>query len=188
MVVRATMQGAHQSPASRGSLAATVRRLLVAGLTATVIATSRPALLAAAGEPIATASFGVRALPPGDADRARGSAGPAPALHDVGGPELSSEPGTRPGATSAPSPARPTDATGKATRPEDIQQQGSVVAVFDDPVDPLIVIAVDHGYLTVRLRCGDRCPTIHRGDYVVAEGLGRSEAVFDADDVWVVGP
>jgi len=101
---------------------------------------------------------------------------------------MSGEPGARPGSASTPGSARPTDATGKAARPEDVQQQGSVVAVFDDPADPLIVIAVDHGYLTVRLRCGDRCPTIHRGDYVVAEGLGRSEAVFDAVDVWVVTP
>jgi len=77
---------------------------------------------------------------------------------------------------------------GKPLQPEDFQQQGSVVAVFDDPVDPLIVLAVDHGYLTVRLRCGSRCPTIHPGDYVIAEGQNRSEAVFDAMDIWIVSP
>lgn len=62
------------------------------------------------------------------------------------------------------------------------------MAVFQDPADPLIVISIGSGYLTVRLRCGNLCPSIHLGDYVVAEGHRRSEAVFDAVEVWVVSP
>ena len=181
------MQGAHQSPAARGSLAATVRRLLVAGLIASVITTSRPATRAD-GQPLATAHASAAPLIASAADRAHGRAGAPSALRDGGLTDATGEAGAQPEAASPAGLARPADVTGKATGPEDVQQQGSVVAVFQDPVDPLIVIAVDHGYLTVRLRCGDRCPTIHQGDYVVAEGSSRSEAVFDADDVWVVTP
>jgi hypothetical protein len=159
------MQGASRSPASRGSLAATVGRLLVAGLAATVIATSRPDAAHAASQ-----------LPTA-----------APPLHDVGGPNTAGAPSSEPDAP-LPAPVRTTSATGKEVRPEDLQQSGNVVAVFNDPADPLIVIAVDGGYLTVRLRCGAQCPTIHPGDYVVAEGEDRSEAVFDASDVWIIGP
>jgi hypothetical protein len=79
--------------------------------------------------------------------------------------------------------------TGKAPALADVQRQGSVVAVFEDPSDPLIVIAVEeNGYVTVRLRCGSLCPSIHLGDYVVVEGQRRSEAVLDASDVWVASP
>ena len=173
MVVRATMQGASRSPASRGSLTATVGRLLVAGLTAAILATSRPDAAHAASVPLTSADASVQ-----------------PALRDVGGPSASDEPSTEPGTALAPAPipVHPASAPGKEVRPEDLQQQGSVVAVFEDPVDPLIVLAVDGGYITVRLRCGAHCPTIRRGDYVVAEGEGRSEAVFDAVDVWIIGP
>jgi hypothetical protein len=159
----------------------------MAGLTASLIILSWPAT-PIAGEPLARTGFGMRASAPGDAALARRGAGTTPGLHDVGGPASSAEPGALPGPASAAGPIRSADGTGKAARPEDVQQQGSVVAIFNDPTDPLIVIAVDHSYLTVRLRCGDRCPTVRTGDYVVADGLGRSEAVFDADDVWVVGP
>lgn len=72
--------------------------------------------------------------------------------------------------------------------PGDGQRQGNVVAVFQDPSDPLIVISAGSGYLTVRLRCGNLCPSIHLGDYVVAEGRRRSDDVFDAVEVWVVSP
>ena len=72
--------------------------------------------------------------------------------------------------------------------PGESQRQGNVVAVFQDPSDPLIVISVGSEYLTVRLRCGSLCPSIHLGDYVVAEGRRRSEDVFDAVEVWVVSP
>jgi hypothetical protein len=166
MVVRATMQGASRSPASRGSLAATIGRLLVAGLAATAMAMSQPDATHAASQ----------------------SRAGAPPLHDVGSPSTAGESSAAPDEAPPPlAPARTASATGKEVRPEDLQQQGNVVAVFDDPADPLIVIAVDGGYLTVRLRCGAQCPTIHPGDYVVAEGEDRSEAVFDADDVWIVG-
>ena len=107
---------------------------------------------------------------------------PSPILRDTNGPPLSLEP-VDDGA------AQPAGVRGVAQpRPGDIQRQGSVVALFDDPTDPLIVIAVDNGYLTVRLRCGALCPSIRLGDVVVAAGQRRSEAVLDARDVWVVSP
>lgn len=107
---------------------------------------------------------------------------PGPILRDTNGPPLGLEPADD-GAV------QPGGVRGVAQpRPGDIQRQGSVVALFDDPADPLIVIAVDSGYLTVRLRCGALCPRIHLGDVVVAAGQRRSEAVLDARDVWVVSP
>jgi hypothetical protein len=117
------------------------------------------------------------------------AAGRAP-IRDVGGPDSSGE---RAGGTGvAPSAGAPgaaqTTAVGAPAPPSDLQRQGSVVAVFEDPADPLIVLAVENDYVTVRLRCGALCPSIHRGDYVIAEGRRRSEAVFDAEEVWVVAP
>jgi hypothetical protein len=98
--------------------------------------------------------------------------------------------GARDGELSISSPmgTRMPSVTGKAPNLADVQRQGSVVAVFEDPSDPLIVIAVENGYVTVRLRCGSLCPSIHLGDYVVVEGQRRSEAVLDASDVWVAAP
>ena len=122
-------------------------------------------------------------------------AGPAQAAlpvevapRDVSGPGVSGDPNAgavlpTPGVSEAPIVA------GKAPpHLTDVQRQGSVVAVFEDPADPLIVIAVENGYITVRLRCGNLCPSIHLGDYVVVEGQRRSEAVLDAVDVWVATP
>lgn len=106
------------------------------------------------------------------------------AIRDVNGPELS---GPREGDVSVSQP-RPPEPPGKTARAGGVQRQGSVVAVFQDPADPLIVIAVENGFVTVRLRCGTLCPRIHLGDYVVVEGQRRSEAVLDAVDVWVATP
>jgi len=103
-------------------------------------------------------------------------------IRDTSGPPMSAEPG-------AGGPVRPAPPRGLVpSQPGDVQRQGNVVALFDDPTDPLIVLAVENGYLTVRLRCGPLCPSIRIGDYVVAEGRRRSEAVLDARDVWVVSP
>src|SRR4051812_36156000 len=103
------------------------------------------------------------------------------------GPGVSGE---RDGDATIPVPGVPRTpiAFGKGSRLAETQRQGSVVAVIEDPADPLIVIAVENGYVTVRLRCGTLCPSIHLGDYVVVEGQRRSEAVLDASDVWVATP
>ncbi|MCC7372935.1 MAG: hypothetical protein IT306_31270 [Chloroflexi bacterium] len=120
------------------------------------------------------------------------SASPVPAFglgraQDIASPV---QPAERDADTTAIVPARPPAGgqPGTGTPRGDGQRQGSVVAVFQDPADPLIVISAATGYLTVRLRCGDLCPSIHLGDYVVAEGRRRSDAVFDAVEVWVVAP
>jgi hypothetical protein len=159
----ATKHGRERSPAQRRSLTVLVRRSLAAGL---LLASG---LLLVTPHPVsATAS--------------------APtAVRDVNGPEVSAE---RDGdATVLPAgPAQAPILPGKTARVGGIQRQGSVVAVFEDPADPLIVIAVENGYVTVRLRCGTLCPSIHLGDYVVVEGQRRSEAVLDAVDVWVAAP
>jgi hypothetical protein len=103
-------------------------------------------------------------------------------VRDTSGPPISAAPG-------ADGPAQTAPPRGLVpSQPGDVQRQGNVVALFDDPTDPLIVLAVENGYLTVRLRCGPLCPSIRIGDYVVAEGSRRSEAVLDARDVWVVTP
>jgi hypothetical protein len=156
----------------------------VAGLAAVVIVTNR-SLAARAEDRPATDTPGRAAsamLAVADAERSPVRVGRADALRDVGGPDTSDEPGPSPGLVATPG------GPGKMPQPEGLQQQGNVVAIFEDPTDPLIVIAVDHGYLTIRLRCGARCPPIQLGDYVVAEGHVRSEAVFDAVDVWIVNP
>ncbi|MGE3269961.1 MAG: hypothetical protein AB7P40_14510 [Chloroflexota bacterium] len=108
-------------------------------------------------------------------------------VRDIGGPITSGE---RDAGVAGPpaEQATPAPVSRTPSAPADIQRQGSVVAVFMDPADPLIVLAVESGYLTVRLRCGNLCPSIHLGDYVVAEGRRRSEAVLDAVEVWVVTP
>jgi hypothetical protein len=103
-------------------------------------------------------------------------------IRDSGGPPLATETDSSDRGQAAPSPGQ------VPSQPGDVQRQGNVVALFDDPADPLIVLAVENGYLTVRLRCGPLCPNIRLGDYVVAEGRRRSAAVLDARDVWVVTP
>jgi len=121
-------------------------------------------------------------------------AGPASAaiptsviLQDISGPDVSA--GRNGDDSIAPSGApHSPEPPGKTAQAGGVQRQGSVVAVFQDPADPLIVIAVESGYVTVRLRCGTLCPRIHLGDYVVVEGQRRSEAVLDAVDVWVATP
>jgi len=129
-----------------------------------------------------------RMLTPDGRTRVRRGGIAAAPLYDIGGPPASTSPEAPADVSGPAGPSQPPAPPGKPPQPEDVQQQGSVVAVFDDPVDPLIVLAVDHGYLTVRLRCGSRCPAIHPGDYVIAEGQSRSEAVFDAMDIWIVSP
>lgn len=108
-------------------------------------------------------------------------------VQDISSPDIS---GGRDGAPSISEPGggRTPEIPGKTARAGGVQRQGSVVAVFQDPADPLIVIAVESGYVTVRLRCGTLCPSINLGDYVVVEGQRRSEAVVDAVDVWVAAP
>ena len=110
-----------------------------------------------------------------------------PVHRDVGAPTVGSEPPVGPSSSTLEG-SRAQMPTGKVPRTPGEQRQGSVVAVFEDPADPLIVIAVDNGFVTVRLRCGSLCPSIHLGDYVVVEGQRRSEAVLDAVDVWVATP
>jgi hypothetical protein len=158
----ATIHASRRSPAPRRSLIVLVGRSLAAGL-----------LLA--GWVLA-----------GTAESASATVLSAPGFYDVSGGLT----GARDGELSASSPAgtRMPSVTGKAPSLADVQRQGSVVAVFEDPSDPLIVIAVENGYVTVRLRCGTLCPSIHLGDYVVVEGQRRSEAVLDAVDVWVAAP
>jgi hypothetical protein len=159
----ATIHGLRRSPALRRSLIVLVGRSLVAGLLAAWMLAGMPA-------------------------PARAVALTAPAPSAVGGVGVT---GARDGELSISSPTGPRmpSVTGKAPNLADVQRQGSVVAVFEDPSDPLIVIAVEeNGYVTVRLRCGSLCPSIHLGDYVVVEGQRRSEAVLDASDVWVASP
>jgi len=157
----ATMHGTQRSSALRRSGIVLVGRSFAAGLVLVVT------VLAGAAYPV--------------------SAAPLFMLRDVGGPGMSGE---RDGDVTIPSsePSGAPVASGKASRLAEIQRQGSVVAVIEDPADPLIVIAVENGYVTVRLRCGTLCPSIHLGDYVVVEGQRRSEAVLDASDVWVATP
>lgn len=161
----ATLHSVERSPAPRPSRLLRTRELVSSGL----------ALVLTFGAAM-TPSRCVSAAPepPG---WVRGVAGPVAAgPHEAGEAEPVSNP--------APEPA----AGGKPTVPGDAQRQGNVVAVFLDPSDPLIVISAENGYVTVRLRCGSLCPTIRLGDFVVAEGRRRSEAVFDASEVWVVQP
>jgi hypothetical protein len=109
---------------------------------------------------------------------------PVPMIRDTSAPPISTE-------ATGGDPAAATSVGARGTvpsQPGDVLRQGNVVALFNDPTDPLIVLAVENGYLTVRLRCGSLCPSIHIGDFVVAEGQRRSEAVLDARDVWVVVP
>jgi hypothetical protein len=159
----ATKQGGKRSPALRRSLVVLVRR-------------SRAGL------------FGLMVtwalLTPVPANAAIPTVAP---IRDVNGPELS---GQREGdaSVSQTGAPRPPEPPGKTARAGGVQRQGSVVAVFEDPADPFIVIAVESGYITVRLRCGTLCPRILLGDYVVVEGQRRSEAVLDAVDVWVATP
>jgi hypothetical protein len=105
-------------------------------------------------------------------------------LHDSAAPAL----GAVPDGGAAPEGWKAPSTSDKPTRTGEEQRQGNVVAVIADPVDPLIVIEVENGYLTVRLRCGSLCPSVHLGDYVVVEGERRSEAVLDASEVWVATP
>lgn len=158
----ATIHAFRRSPALRRSLIVLVGRSLVAGLLAAWLLAGTP-------------------------DPARAVALTAPVPYDVGGAGVT---GARDGELSVSSPTgtRIPTVSGKAPGLADVQRQGSVVAVFEDPSDPLIVIAVESGYVTVRLRCGSLCPSIHLGDYVVVEGQRRSEAVLDASDVWVASP
>jgi hypothetical protein len=162
----ATKHGSERSPALRRSLIVLVRRSLGAGPLGLLLTS---VLLAVA---------------PGAASAATST---AISVRDVNGPEMGAE---RDGdaTISPPGAARAPVSTGKTARVGGVQRQGSVVAVFEDPADPFIVIAVENGYVTVRLRCGTLCPSIHLGDYVVVEGQRRSEAVVDAVDVWVAAP
>jgi hypothetical protein len=161
-----------------------VGRSLVVGLLASLVLAALPPMVNA--EPrarLASLDSPANHLPiqagiGGDAERSS---------RDVGGPDVSGERDGEVIVTVPGSPQEPSSA-GKPGRLGEVQRQGSVVAVFEDPFDPLIVIAVENGYLTVRLRCGLLCPSIHLGDYVVAEGRRRSEAVLDAVEVWVVAP
>jgi hypothetical protein len=163
----ATKHSRKRSPALRRSLIVLVGRSLTVGLLGVLLT-----------------------CPPWVAAAPTSASGPLPveiAARDVNGPDVNAE---RDGdATIAPSgTVRVPIPTGKTARVGGVQRQGSVVAVFADPADPLIVIAVENGYVTVRLRCGTLCPSIHLGDYVVVEGQRRSEAVLDAVDVWVAAP
>jgi hypothetical protein len=162
----ATKHGSERSPGLGRSLIVLVGRSLTAGLLGVLLTCP----------PLAAAPTSANATLPSEV-----------VARDVNGPNVNAE---RDGdATIAPSgTARVPIPTGKTARVEGVQRQGSVVAVFEDPADPLIVIAVENGYVTVRLRCGTLCPSIHLGDYVVVEGQRRSEAVLDAVDVWVAAP
>jgi hypothetical protein len=161
----ATKHGSKRSSAPGRSLIVLVGRSLTAGLLGVLLTCP----------PLVAATSASATLPP------------AIVARDINGPDVNVE---RDGdATLAPSgTARVPIPTGKTARIGGVQRQGSVVAVFEDPADPLIVIAVESGYVTVRLRCGSLCPSIHLGDYVVVEGQRRSEAVLDAVDVWVAAP
>ena len=173
MAIWATLHNVGRSPAPRRSLVLLVRRLLPGGLAAALA-------LVVAATPVGAAS--VNRTPLDDAVPMRDIAGPAVPSErdaDVGSGSSSGTPvGPASGIKSPVSTAPPGEG----------QRQGNVVAVFQDPSDPLIVISVGSGYLTVRLRCGSLCPSIHLGDYVVAEGIRRSDSVFDAVEVWVVSP
>jgi hypothetical protein len=176
MAIWATLHVVGRSPAPRRSLVLLVRRLLQSGLAMTL-------------------TLALAATPAGAASASRTPLDDAPPVRDIAGPVAPSERdagvsvGTTTGSPAAPeSGTSPGGAVTPPATPGDGQRQGNVVAVFQDPADPLIVIAVNSGYLTVRLRCGSLCPSIHLGDYVVAEGHRRSESVFDAVDIWVVSP
>ncbi len=206
MPVWATMCGAEWSPAPGRPFVRLVRRITVVGLTVGValLLMLTPASAASASTNDGPGHRDVRGVPNPNDGRARPvrdstltsqgrtqlpwqAAGRSP-IRDVGGPEASGE---RAGGAGIATPSGATGTTVSVSGPGrngDVQRQGSVVAVFEDPADPLIVVAVENGYVTIRLRCGILCPIIHRGDYVIAEGRRRSEAVFDAEAVWVVAP
>ena len=162
----ATKHGRKRSPALRRSLIVLVRRSITAALLGLFVTCGQSAVAPWSANAAAPAGVATRDVN-----------GPETSGDRDGGPTVS-----QPGASRVPVPS------GKAARVGGVQRQGSVVAVFEDPADPLIVIAVENGYVTVRLRCGTLCPSIHLGDYVVVEGQRRSEAVLDAVDVWVAAP
>ena len=173
MAIWATLHDVGRSPAPRRSLVLLVRRLLPGGLAVALA-------LAVAATPAGATSPGWPRL--SDVVPVRDIAGPlAPDERDAD-VSIGSPAGT-PNA-----PATGSKSAVPMAPPGESQRQGNVVAVFQDPSDPLIVISVGSGYLTVRLRCGSLCPSIHLGDYVVAEGRRRSDDVFDAVEVWVVSP
>jgi hypothetical protein len=159
----ATMHGGKRSPALRRSLVVLVRRSHI-GLVGLLLACA-----------LLTPHSASAAIPPSFP------------VQDISGPDLSGGRDGDPSISQTGAPRTP-QIPGKTARAGGVQRQGSVVAVFQDPADPLIVIAVESGYVTVRLRCGTLCPSISLGDYVVVEGQRRSEAVLDAVDVWVAAP
>ena len=76
---------------------------------------------------------------------------------------------------------------------DEYQTEGNVIAVGDDAAvtvgegvgEPAIVIANRDGKVTVILRCGSQCPTVHVGDYVVISGEKIHELLYIAYDVSV---
>jgi len=130
-------------------------------------------------------------VPPAPVSASSAAVSRAAPTQDIAGPVMppDRDPAAAGSATGVHGPpSTETRPSGVSAPPGDGQRQGSVVAVFQDPNDPLIVISAGASYLTVRLRCGALCPSIHLGDYIVAEGRRRSEAVFDAVEIWVVSP
>jgi hypothetical protein len=68
----------------------------------------------------------------------------------------------------------------------DVTTEGNVLKVVADEQGLTIVIGNVDGRVTVRLRCGTRCPTIRAGDYVEVDGEKVHEQLYEAESVTVV--
>src|SRR4051794_32020365 len=113
MAVWATMRGRERSPVPRRALTWLVKRSLGAGMLVGVVLAIVPVL--------------------------RPSADSVPAFRDSAPPSaIGNQPG--PGAVPTPGPKQGPPTHGTLIPPGDVQRQGIVVAVYDDPSDPLIVI------------------------------------------------
>jgi hypothetical protein len=67
----------------------------------------------------------------------------------------------------------------------DVTTEGNVLEVVADAQGLTIVIGNVDGPVTVLLRCGARCPTIHVGNYVEVDGEKIHEQLYEAESVTV---
>jgi hypothetical protein len=68
---------------------------------------------------------------------------------------------------------------------DDVYVEGNVVSVGQDDQGSFVTIGTRDGTMTVRLLCGDKCPTIRVGDYIQVDGTKENEGLFYAEDVSV---
>jgi hypothetical protein len=70
---------------------------------------------------------------------------------------------------------------------DDIATEGNVVEVGPGQPPGYVIMINRDGPVTVRLLCGNQCPTIRAGDYIEVSGTKENEQLFDAEDVTISG-